>query len=326
MLNLDYGVGVEVTETFRWAMYKHPCGYGLNAQTDPKALRFFKFVPEGRVFVGGDLSQVEARVVAYLSHCRELIECFDDPTRSVHLENAIAVLGRSVEKDTPEYTMAKSIVHGSNFREGPKVLSSQCGQPIPLCKKLLANYHRKRPEIHIWHDDDWNTIKTKGQLTNFFGDTRVFYEAISTFSMLGVMTEQQWKDSIAWIPQSTPPRIVGIALVEIAKLRSQGMDLWFHHQGHDSFLCSVPIGEEQRFFDKVAPIFANIKLNTPSGVFVIPVEFQVGYNFGDMFKYSGKSLDYKSWQGMVDKKLDKLPRNEQILVGTYGVHLKDWRP
>src|SRR3990167_8223403 len=307
-------------------MYKHPLGYGLNAQTDPKALRYFKLAPEGRIFVAGDLSQVEARVVAYLSHCRELIECFNDPTRSVHLENAIAVLGRAVEKDTPEYTMSKSIVHGSNFREGPKVLSSQCGQPIPLCKKLLANYHRKRTEIHQWHDETWNLIKTRGQLTNFFGDSRIFYEAISTFSILGAMTEQQWKDAIAWIPQSTPPRIIGIALVEIAKLRDAGMDLWFHHQGHDSFLCSVPIGEEQRFFDAVAPIFANIKLVTPSGVFVIPVEFQVGFNFGDMFHYLGKPLAFKDWQEMVDKKLDKSPRNEQILTGTYSVHLADWRP
>lgn len=310
----------------RWAMYKHPLGYGLNAQTDPKALRYFKLAPKGRIFVGGDLSQVEARVVAYLSKCRELIECFNDPTRSVHLENAVAVLGRSVEKDTPEYTMAKSIVHGSNFREGPKVLSSQCGQPIPLCKKLLANYHRKRPEIHVWHDDTWNTIKTKGQLTNFFGDSRTFYEAISTFSILGIMTEQQWKDAISWIPQSTPPRIIGIALVEIAKLRDAGMDVWFHHQGHDSFLCSVPIGEEKVFFDVVAPIFANIKLVTPSGVFVIPVEFQAGFNFGDMFAYQGCSLSREHWSSLVAKKLDKLPRNEQILTGTYSVHLASWRP
>ena len=326
MLNLDFGVGVEVTETFRWASYKSPLGYGCNSQTVPKALRYMMLAPEGRIFVGGDLSQVEARVVAYLSRCKELIECFNDPTRSVHLENAIAVLGRSVEKDTPEYTMSKSIVHGSNFREGPKVLSSQCGQPIPLCKKLLANYHRKRPEIHTWHDETWNLIKTRGQLANFFGDSRTFYEAISTFSILGVMTEQQWKDAIAWIPQSTPPRIIGIALVEIAKLRDAGMDLWFHHQGHDSFLCSIPIGEEGRFFDAVTPIFANIKLVTPSGVFVIPVEFQVGYNFGDMFKYAGSSLSFKDWQGMVEKKLDRQPRNEQILTGCYGVHLASWRP
>lgn len=140
------------------------------------------------------------------------------------------------------------------------------------------------------------------------------------------MTEQQWKDAIAWIPQSTPPRIIGIAIVEIAKLRDQGMDLWFHHQGHDSFLCSIPIGEEQKFFDLVAPIFANVKLVTPSGVFVIPVEFQVGYNFGDMFNYKGESLSYSSWSSFVEKKLGKLPRNEQILRGCYGVHLQDWRP
>jgi DNA polymerase I-like protein with 3'-5' exonuclease and polymerase domains len=326
MLNLDFGVGVEVTETLRWAMYKHPLGYGLNAQTDPKALRYFKLAPEGRIFVGGDLSQVEARVVAYLSHCQQLIDCFNDPKRSVHLENAIAVLGRSVEKDTPEYTMSKSIVHGSNFREGPKVLSSQCGKPIKECRKLMQNYHRNRPEIYQWHDWTWNEIKTKGKLTNHFGDSRTFYEAVSAFSVLGKMTDQHWKDAISWIPQSTPPRIIGIALVEIAKLRDAGMDIWFHYQGHDSFLCSIPIGEERNFFIVVKPIFDKIKLHTFSGVFVIPVEFQVGYNFGDMVGYRGDCLSRTLWQAMVDKKLARQPRHEQILTGTYSVHLADWRP
>lgn len=326
MLHCDYGVGLEVTETLRWAMYKHPLGYGLNMQTDPKALRYFKLAPEGRIFCQADLSQVEARVVAYLSRCRELIECFNDPTRSVHLENAIAVFGHEVSKDSNEYTLAKSIVHASNYLMGPKQFSVQAGIPIPFAKKLLNVYHSKRPEIKLWHQWVWNEIKTKGKLVNPFGDSRTFYEAISTFSILGVMTEQQLKDAIAFSPQSCPPRIIGIALTEIAKLRDAGMDVWFHHQGHDSFLCSIPIGEEQHFFDTVTPIFANIKLVTPSGVFVIPVEFQVGFNFGDMFTYKGCSLSREHWSSLVAKKLDKIPRNEQILTGTYGIHLSSWRP
>lgn len=307
-------------------MYKSPHGFGLNAQTLPKALRYYLVAPPGRIFVGGDLSQAEARVVAYLSRCRDLIDLFNDPTRHVHQENALVVFGRPVEKDSPEYTLAKAVVHASNYREGPYKFSVQAGLPVRVVRELLTRYHAKRPEIHQWHDWVWEQVKTKGLLTTPLGDARVFYEAISAFSLTGKMTDQQWKDAIAWVPQSTVPHITDLAILGMAKLRDAGMDLWFHHQGHDSFLCSVPEGEEVAFFSAVQPLFAAIKLVAPGGVFVIPNEFSLGYNFGDMFGYSGSVLARSAWEALVDKKLAKKPREQQILEGTYGVHLSNWRP
>lgn len=325
-MKLEYGVGLEITETFRWAMYKSPLGYGLNAQTLPKALRYYCTAPEGRIFVGGDLSQAEARVVAYLSKCPDLIKLFNDPKRHIHTENAIVVFGHAVEKDGPEYTLAKAVVHASNYGEGPFRFSTQAGIPVSFARKLLTNYHSKRPEIRIWHDWVWQEIKTKGRLVTPLGDERVFFEAIGAFSMTGKMADTHWKDAIAWVPQTTVPHITDIALLGMKELRDEGMDLWFHHQGHDSFLCSVPCGNEQTFFDAVQPIFNRIKLRASGGEFVIPNEFTTGYNFGDMFGYSGSTLSRLAWQEMVDKKLAKKPRDRQILAGTYGVHLKDWRP
>lgn len=325
-MRLMYGVGTETTESFRWAMYTNPHGYGLNAQTLPKALRYYLVAPAGRVFVQGDLSQAEARVVAYLSGCGELIECFNDPGRSVHLENALAVFGRAVEKDTPEYTLAKAVVHASNYREGAAVFSTQSGLPTSTTRKLLDNYHRKRPEIHQWHDQVWGKIKTTGVLVTPLGDERTFYEAIGCFSLTGRMTNQHWKDAISWVPQSTVPHVLNLGLLHMAKLRDAGMDIQFHHQGHDSFLCSVPEGEEVRFFDAVQPAYAAIELVSPGGVYVIPQEYATGFSFGDMFSYGGSCLSRGDWQAKVDAKLAKHSREEQILRGTYGTHLANWRP
>lgn len=231
-----------------------------------------------------------------------------------------------MEKDTPEYTLAKAVVHASNYREGAYVFSTQSGLPVAITRKLLSNYHSKRPEIKIWHDWVWQEIKTRGVLSNCLGDARTFYEAISCFSLTGKMTEQQWKDAIAWVPQSLVPHVLDIGLLGMAKLREDGMDIQFHHQGHDSFLCSVPEGHEVEFFDRVQPLYAAIKLVAGGRVFVIPQEYQLGYSFGDMFNFSGSVQTRKYWQAMVDKKLQKFPRSEQILAGAYGVHLKDWRP
>src|SRR3990167_2067157 len=99
-MKLEYGVTVESTETFRFAMNLSPFERGCNAHTMPRGLRFQYEPPLGRVFVSGDGSQVEARWVAYLSKCKDLIDLFADPTRHVHQENAILVFGHPVEKDS----------------------------------------------------------------------------------------------------------------------------------------------------------------------------------------------------------------------------------
>jgi hypothetical protein len=325
-MKLLYGVGLEVTESFRWAMYCNPMGYGLNAQTSPKALRYFLHPPEGRIFVSGDLSQAEARVVAYEAVCKYLIEVFNDPTRNVHLENALAIFKKEVKKDTVEYTTAKSVIHASNYREGVHRFSVQAGISMKEARFLLEAYHTARPEIRIWHQKIYDLIRTTGKLINPLGDTRTFYEAISCFSLTGKMTDQHWKDAISWIPQSVVPHILDIGLLGMQRFRNEGMDLLFHHQGHDSFVCSIPIGEEQSFFDKVRPMYSNVRLASPGGIYTIPQEYSIGYSFGDMFSYRGSSMSISEWSGLLSKKLEKKSREDDILGGTYGTFLKDWRP
>jgi hypothetical protein len=324
-LRLEYGVGIDSTETMRWAMYKSPQGFGLNAQTLPKALRYYLTAPDGRIFCGGDLSQAEARAVAYQSICRDLIDLFNDSKRHIHSENAVVVFGHPVEKDSPEYVLAKAVVHASNYREGPHRFSVQAGIPVSRARELLETYHGKRPEIRVWHDWVWNQIKTKGSLTTPLGDGRIFYEAISCFSLTGKMSDQQWKDAIAWCPQTLVPHILNLGLIEMKRWQNDGMDLWFHHQGHDSFLVSVPIGEERDFFERVSRVYSGIRIPSPGGLYNIPTEYTSGFSFGDMFNYRGDTLSCGQWQGLVDKKLQKKPREADIITGTLGVHLRDWR-
>lgn len=324
-LRFEYAIGVEATESFRWASYNHPQGYGCNAQTVPKQLRYYLCAPAGRVFVSADLSQAEARVVAYESVCDDLMQVFADPKRSVHQENAIAFYGHPVEKDSPRYVASKAGVHGIHYREGPYRLSVSIGMPVSVTKKLIEGYHQRRPQIRQWHQRVYDRVRTTGKLTNPFGETITLYEAIACFSLTGKMQDTHWKSAISWVPQSTVPHVLNAGLVQIAALRDNGLDVWFHHQGHDSFLCSVPIGEEQVFFDAVVPVYDSIRLVSPGGVYGIPQEYSLGYTFGDLFAYTGSGMSVAAWGELVSQKLAKKPRSEQILEGAYGHLLHDWR-
>ena len=311
------------TETYRWSASKNISDQGLNLQTMPKAMRYILVPEPGRVFVSGDLGQAEARVVAYLANCKDLIALFNDPTRHVHMENALAVFGHAVEKDSPEYVLAKAVVHASNYREGPYKFSVQTGMPIRDTKRLLSNYHAKRPEIGVWHKWVWNEIKDRGMLRSPLGDERFFYEAVSSFSLLGKMTDQQWKDAIAWVPQTTVPHITNIGFIGLASVQAE-LDLWFHHHGHDSFLVSVPEGMATRVVDAAQKAFC-VDLVASGQHFGIPMEFSVGWNFGDMMAWHGKEPSKNEWQVWLAHKLQKKSREEQLLESAYGIHLKNWR-
>ena len=326
MLKLEYGINMAGTETFRFAMNKNAFGRGLNAQTMPKALRFYLVPPPGRIFAQGDLSQAEARVVAYLSKCKQLIEVFNDPKRHVHQENAIAIFGHTVAKDSPEYVLAKGILHASNYRMGPHQFAVSTGMDIKTCKDLLEKYHGARPEIHRWHDWVWAEIKRCGTLETPLRDRRVFYGAVAAFNSMGKMLDKQWKDAIAWVPQATVPHVTNLGIIGMYDEFAKASDFCaFHHQGHDSFLVSIPKGEEQRFAESAIKHFT-IQLNINGLKFVIPMELGFGYNFGDMMPWAGESITSIQWQTWLDNKLAKRDRSADVLAGTYGVHLSNWRP
>jgi len=321
-----YGVNVGGTESHRFAMNVHPIFSGLNCQTMPKALRFYCVPPPGRVFMSGDLSQAEARHVAYDANCNDLIDLFKDPTRHLHMENALLVFGHEVIKDSPEYVVSKSVVHGVHYREGPFKLSTTLGLPVNVTRRLRDNYMTKRPEIPIWHTRVWNEIKERGYLMTALGDKRTFYEAMATFSMLGKMTDKQWKDAIAWKAQTCIPHVTNIGIIRLYDaFKGDPEFCWFHHQGHDSYVVSIPIGEEQRFADVAGPAFT-VPLVINGQELIIPTELSVGYNFGDMMAFKGGSVSRAEWESWLASKLTKQSREQQILTGVYSIHLKDWRP
>ena len=322
-MKLRYGVTVESTETFRFAMNLSPFERGLNGHTLPNGLRYIYEPPPGRVFVSGDGSQIEARWVAYLAKCKDLIELFSDPARHVHLENAILVFGHPVEKDSPDYRLAKALVHGVHYREGPFLMSTKLGIPIKETRKLRANYLSKRPEILQWHQWTYDQIKERGKLETPFGDERTFYEALSCLSLTGKMTDHQWNDAVAWVPQSMTPAWTHRG---INNIYYSGVDYasW-HHEGHDSFVAAIP-PERTVEFAELAERSFKIPVTIHGVTMYVPLVLSVGYNLGDMMKYKGSVITRPEWERWLASELDKQSREQRIIEGIYASMLKGFHP
>lgn len=286
------------TETFRFVSVGHPFHGGYNGQTVPKETRHLFLPPLGRVWVQPDLSQAEARYVAHRAGCKGLIELFNDPARHVHMERAVQIYGHSVERDSPEYVQAKSIVHASHYREQPLKLALQLGIETRKARLLLKAALAPYPEIYAWHEEVKHLLAKRGWLENCWGQRRYFYEAVGMLLATGKIGDEQWKDAIAWEPQSSIPQIINQA---IHRLRLGPLDVWFHQHGHDSFLASIP--EERAGCGVYAgEILGALHTSMLVGglPLVIPVELSVGWNWGQLVPW-GVCNRRQEWEELVGR-------------------------
>jgi hypothetical protein len=115
--------------------------------------------PEGHVVVAVDSSQIEARMVAFLSGCSKLIEAFDQG-RDVYSEFACEVFGRKITKaDVPERFVGKQSILGLGYGLGwakfgrniPILSRLQLGQTIAMpddeAVRVVETYRRTYPQI-----------------------------------------------------------------------------------------------------------------------------------------------------------------------------------
>lgn len=310
-------VNIPGTKTWRFSMSESPHGTGWNLQTAPKVSRILYPAPKGRIFLQPDQKQAEARVVAWYAKCKKQMVLFSDPSRSIHLEFGSKVFKRQLSKDTPEYTAAKSGVHGGNFRMQSDKLAKTTGVPVETCEQAINGYHSEYPEIrlnfHNWVKDE---VLARGYLINPFGLKRTFYHARGGVELMGKLSNDDWNDICSWLPQSTVPFITNMTLMRVCDILDY---VWIHQQGHDAFLISVPEGCEDECWNVISEASKQIVVNIKGQQLCIPWESTMGYNWGQMYEKYGK-YSRSDWAADVEesKRKGKYSR-EEVIKGIYGI-------
>lgn len=269
-------------------------------------------------FIQPDLSAAEARVVAYLSGSSKMISLFDDSTKSIHQENARAIFGHEVKKDSPDYVLAKKCVHAGNYKISAGYFSSIAAVTPGRATQLLEAYHRAYPEIRQWHDWVLETIAKTGVLKTPFGRERIFATARAELMLIGKVSNDSWKDAIAYCPQATVPDVVNRGMVALWE-SPVGKELRFHHQGHDSFLCSCPVellGEAATVLKQCLTIpFKITDIKGTERTLTIPCETAWGFSWGTMKEWKGEpTADYEAWLRWVEDKNIKADLRESLLA------------
>jgi len=204
-------------------------GQGMNLQNQPPKARQM-FIPDtGCVFIYFDLSQAEARVVAYRAnipvwkaqfekarldgkydaHRALAADMFKMPYDTVPMKDTI-----KDEFGNETYTLryiAKRCRHGLNYRMQIDRLSEVTGLPFHEARKAFGLYHSSTPELKRW----WDRQEAD------FRKTRVIYNALGRrFKVIQRLDEDVLASIVAFYPQST----IGDKIVQVWYQASENPD------------------------------------------------------------------------------------------------------
>lgn len=265
------------TETGRIASHESAFRTGTNLQNVPRdgPIRRMFIPDEGFLFLQADLNQAEARVVAQLSGEQILITLLDNQG-DVHREVASFIFGKSSTEITyPERTLAKRLVHASNYGMGARKFSDITELPESRSKMLLNLYHSRFPKIRLWHETLRTTVTENRLLHNLFGRRRIFY---------GILGEELFREAFAYIPQSTVADYLNIGLIATSReLRERVPESKLMLHVHDSFVVQC----QEKDLEEVGSIVKgclDIPLSFNGKTFSIPVNLSVGENWADLHR------------------------------------------
>jgi uracil-DNA glycosylase family 4 len=166
-------------------------GTGLNMQNIPENAKDMFVAPPGWEFSYYDMSQIEARIVAFLAnipvwkaqferarlhpgsydaHCALASDMFKVPYDQVPRKDYDPATGHTIRY------VAKRCRHGLNYRMAPDKLATVTGLSLVEAEQAYRLYHMASPEVTVWWDDVIDLVRRTNQVTTCLGRRWILLE------------------------------------------------------------------------------------------------------------------------------------------------------
>ena len=182
---------------------------GTNLQNQPKRAKEMFIADEGYEFNYFDLSQAEARLVAWLYPIPKWIEefelarsgtdfdCHRSLAASMYNMDYKDVPRNDIDPETGKHTIryiSKRCRHGLNYRMMAARLAEVLGITYSEAEAIWHLYHKINPEIALWWQATVERVRTTGKLVNPYGRRWMLLERFDDEALESV---------VAFVPQSS---------------------------------------------------------------------------------------------------------------------------
>lgn len=230
-----------------------------------------------------DYSQIEMRVLAWLTDDQTLIQTFREG-KDIHSSVASKVFGVPESEVTKEMRRrAKVINFGIIYGMGIKALKKNLGSTMEEAEKFYNNYFEKFPKIKEYFEKIKNDAREKGYTLTYFGRRRYLRDINSKLPYLRSEAERMAMN--APIQGTATADIIKIAMRHVDEMLKERKLTEKAHlllQVHDELLYEVKEGED------LLEIVDLIKLTMEKAVSInlpLLVNASVGKSWGDLVSF-----------------------------------------
>ncbi len=237
------------------------------------------FEPEtGHAFISGDYSQIELRVLAYLSQDKALIDAFK-AGHDIHAETSARLFNVNLDQVTSaQRQVGKRINFSILYGLTPYGLSKDLGIPFGEAKQYIDTYFAQYPGVRDWMDKVVEEAYEKGYVTTLWGRRR-YIPAI--YEKNRVLYEEAKRIAINTIAQGTAAEIMKQGMIELErKLAEQYPEAELLLQIHDELLISAP----KVHVEAIEPIARQTLENVVNWNVPLVVTSRVGANWAEVSK------------------------------------------
>ncbi len=218
--------------------------------------------PPGRVFVGGDYSQIELRVMAHLSGDPALAEAFR-AGQDIHESTARRVFGIAEGPLDPLLrSRAKIVNFGVMYGMGARSLSEQMGLTLPEAQAFIANYFAVYARVREFLDGTLEDARRRGWVQTVLGRRRYLPALVSAHGGERSLAERA---AINTPIQGSAADVMKLAMVHVHRaLRHAFPAARLLLQVHDELLVECDAAEADGVSDLVRAQMAScIELRVP---------------------------------------------------------------
>jgi len=269
-----------------------------NLQNQPKSVRTVFVSEPGKVLVEADYSNLELRVLAYMTEEPYLIKAFADYDAgkgpSIHVMNCKAFWG--IEKDDPtwekKYRVTKSVIFGSNYGGGLQGLYRRAMADVPgmdlsfaRFSEIVNGYFAKMSKYSGWQRSIRDTVTGRSRKEESWGGLRWIANAFGRKRFFLGAIEEIEREALNTPIQGTAADIAGAALIKLDSelLKDPKLEAKLVCMVHDSILVECPAGKQ----DEVSKVMRKcmeqeFTINKVKRSF--PVDVKVGVNWYEMIE------------------------------------------
>lgn len=234
------------------------------------------FVPrEGNVFVDADYSQIELRLLAHFSGCKELVKAYNEGA-DIHTATASQVFGVSPEEVTPAMRRdAKAVNFGIIYGISEFGLSHNLDIPLEKAKEYIAKYFETYSAVKDYMQSNVEFAKENGYVTTLTGRKRVIPEIKSANYNLRQFGERA---AMNMPLQGSSADIIKIAMINVSNaLKQSNLKTRLILQVHDELVLDAPEAEAEKAAEILKREMENaVQLKVP-----LTVDVHCGKNWYD---------------------------------------------